>query len=68
MKRGTQEEKFEGLTLARGAKNVLEVVNKQSTLVTLEEVATKGVAIPERAPAAGHVRAGCDQPPRHSPR
>lgn len=53
VKRGSDEEKFEGLTMARGAKNVLEVVNKQSKLVTLEEVATKGLAIPERVPAAG---------------
>ena len=53
MKRGSDEEKFEGLTMARGAKNVLEVVNKQSKLVTLEEVAAKGLAIPERVPAAG---------------
>jgi hypothetical protein len=53
IKRGGQEEKFEGLTMARGAKNVLEVVNKQSQLVTLEEIAVKGIAIPERAPAVG---------------
>jgi phage tail sheath protein FI len=53
VKRGSDEEKFEGLTMARGAKNVLEVVNKQSKLVTLEEVAAKGLAIPERVPAAG---------------
>ncbi len=53
VKKGTQEEKFEGLTMARGAKNALEVVNKQSQLITLEEVATKGLALPERAPATG---------------
>src|SRR5690348_14729869 len=29
VKKGADEEKFEGLTLARGAKNALEVVNKQ---------------------------------------
>ncbi|MCC7366412.1 MAG: phage tail sheath family protein [Dehalococcoidia bacterium] len=53
IKRGGQEEKFEGLTFARGAKNVLEVVNKQSQLVTLEEVRVAGVAAPERLPAPG---------------
>lgn len=54
IKHGTQEEKFDGLTMARGAKNALEVVNKQSQLITLEEVAVKGLAIPERAPAVGN--------------
>ena len=53
VKKGTTEEKFEGLTLARGAKNALEVVNKTSTLITLEEVRVAGLALPERAPAAG---------------
>jgi hypothetical protein len=53
VKRGGTEEKFEGLTMARGAKNAIEVVNKQSTLVTLEEVRVTGVAIPERIPAPG---------------
>jgi phage tail sheath protein FI len=53
VKHGQQEEKYEGVTMARGPKNVLEVVNKQSKLVTLEEVAAKGVAIAERAPASG---------------
>ncbi|MGH2632104.1 MAG: phage tail sheath family protein, partial [Tepidiformaceae bacterium] len=51
VKKGTTEEKFEGLTLARGAKNALEVVNKTSTLITLEEVRVAGLALPERAPA-----------------
>ncbi len=54
VKKGTDEEKFEGLTMARGAKNALEVVNKQSKLITLEEVATKGVAIAERVPTSGN--------------
>ncbi len=49
---GGQEEKHEGLTFARGAKNVFDVVNKASKLVTLEEVKTN-IAIAERAPAAG---------------
>ena len=53
VKKGSDEEKFEGLTLSRGAKNALEVVNKQSKLITLEEVAVKGAAIAERIPAAG---------------
>ena len=49
---GGQEEKHEGLTFARGAKNVFDVVNKASKLVTLEEVKTN-IAVAERAPAAG---------------
>jgi uncharacterized protein len=53
VKKGLQEEKFEGLTMARGAKNALEVVNKTSTLVTLEEVRVQGINLPERAPATG---------------
>ena len=53
VKRGGAEEKFEGLTFARGAKNALEVVNKQSTLVTLEEVRVAGIAAPERLPSPG---------------
>ena len=53
IKRGGSEEKFEGLTFARGAKNALEVVNKQSTLVTLEEVRVAGIAAPERLPSPG---------------
>jgi phage tail sheath protein FI len=53
VKKGTTEEKFEGLTMARGAKNALEVVNKTSTLITLEEVRVQGIGVPERAPASG---------------
>jgi phage tail sheath protein FI len=54
VKKGTAEEKFEGLTMARGAKNALEVVNKTSTLITLEEVRVAGIGLPERAPAVGN--------------
>lgn len=50
---GATEEKFEGLTLSRGAKNALDVVNKQSTLIQLEEVKSTGLPIAERAPAPG---------------
>jgi phage tail sheath protein FI len=53
IRRGETEEKFEGLTMARGPKNVFEVVNKQSTLVTLEEVRVAGLSLAERAPAPG---------------
>lgn len=53
VRRGSSEEKFEGLTMARGARNVFEVVNKQSTLVTLEEVKVSGLSLAERAPAPG---------------
>jgi hypothetical protein len=53
VKAGTTEEKFEGLTLGRGAKNALDVVNKQSTLVQLEEVKVAGLSLAERAPAPG---------------
>ena len=47
------EEKFEGLTLNKGAKNALEVVNKTSTLIQLEELKVSGLSLAERAPAPG---------------
>jgi uncharacterized protein len=50
---GTTEEKFEGLTLSKGPKNALDVVNKTSTLVQLEELKVAGLSIAERAPAPG---------------
>ena len=50
---GGTEEKFEGLTLSKGAKNALDVVNKTSTLVQLEELKVAGLSIAERAPAPG---------------
>ena len=53
VRRGDTEERFEGLTMARGPKNVFEVVNKQSTLVTIEEVRVQGLSAAERAPAPG---------------
>jgi uncharacterized protein len=53
VRRGLTEEKFEGLTMGRGAKSAVEVVNRQSTLVTLEEVRIPGIAMTDRAPAAG---------------
>jgi len=53
VKGGGTEEKFEGLTLGRGAKNALDVVNKQSTLIQLEEVKVAGLSAAERAPAPG---------------
>ncbi len=53
VKGGGTEEKFEGLTLGRGAKNAVDVVNKQSTLIQLEEVKASGLSAAERAPAPG---------------
>lgn len=50
---GTTEEKFEGLTLGKGAKNALDVVNKTSTLIQLEELKVQGLSLAERAPAPG---------------
>jgi hypothetical protein len=43
VKRGSTEEKFEDLVLGRGAKNLVDVVTKQSQLVSLE-TATAGAA------------------------
>ena len=53
VRRGETEERFEGLTMGRGPKNVFEVVNKQSTLVTIEEVRAPGLSVADRAPAPG---------------
>lgn len=53
VKGGSSEEKFEGLTLSRGPKNALDVVNKQSTLIQLEEVKVAGLSMADRAPAPG---------------
>ena len=53
VKGGGAEEKFEGLTLGKGAKNAFDVVNKQSTLIQLEEVKVAGLSLAERAPAPG---------------
>lgn len=52
IKRGSNEERFEGLTMGRGAKNALDVVNRQSQLVTLEEVRSQAT-LADRAPAPG---------------
>lgn len=55
IKRGGAEEKYEGLSLstAKGAQNAVEVVNRQSKLVMLEELKVAGAALAERAPAPG---------------
>ena len=53
VRRGDTEEKFDALIMGRGPKNALEVVNKQSTLVTLEEVRVSGLSVADRAPAPG---------------
>ena len=53
VRRGSTEEKFEGLSMSRGPKNILEVVNKQSQLVVLEEIRVTGLSPVDRAPAAG---------------
>jgi len=52
VRRGETEERFEGLTMGRGARNVFEVVNRQSQLVSLEEIRSQA-PIAERAPAPG---------------
>jgi phage tail sheath protein FI len=49
---GGAEERYEGLSMGRGAKNAFEVVNKASQLVTLEEIRSQA-PIAERAPAPG---------------
>jgi phage tail sheath protein FI len=53
VRRGDAEEKFEGLTMGRGARNAFEVVNKQSELITLEELRVSGLSVADRAPAPG---------------
>ena len=55
VRRGTTEEKFDGLSMstAKGAANAVETVNKTSKLVMLEEVKMAGVSVAERNPAAG---------------
>jgi phage tail sheath protein FI len=52
IKSGLNEEKYEGLTFGRGAKNVFEAT-KASKLATLEEVRVSGLSMPERLPAPG---------------
>jgi hypothetical protein len=52
IRRGETEERFDGLTLGRGAKNAFEVVNKASQLVQLEEIRSQA-PIAERSPAPG---------------
>ena len=53
VKGGGTEEKYEGLTLGRGAKNVFDVVNKASALVQLEELRISGATLADRVPTAG---------------
>jgi phage tail sheath protein FI len=53
VKGGGSEEKYEGLTLGKGAKNAFDVVNKASTLVQLEELKVTGLSLAERKPAPG---------------
>ncbi|HSE46926.1 MAG TPA: phage tail sheath subtilisin-like domain-containing protein [Gemmatimonadales bacterium] len=52
IRRGDTEERYEGLSMGRGAKNAFEVVNKASELVTLEEIRSSA-PIAERAPTPG---------------
>ena len=52
VRRGDVEERYEGLSLGRGAKNAFEIVNKASQLVTLEEIRSQA-PIAERAPTPG---------------
>ena len=53
VKGGGAEEKYEGLTLGKGAKNAFDVVNKASKLVVLEELKVSGLSLSDRAPAPG---------------
>jgi len=54
-RRGSVEEKYEGLSMAttKGVAAAVDVVNKQSKLVQLEEIKQTGLSLPERIPAAG---------------
>ncbi len=45
---GTPVETFEGVTIRRGPTNVATVVRQQSKLITIEEVAGKGLAVPRK--------------------
>ncbi|MGH2608705.1 MAG: phage tail sheath family protein, partial [Tepidiformaceae bacterium] len=49
---GGAEERYEGLSMGRGAKNAFDVVNKASQLVTLEEIRSSA-PIAERSPTPG---------------
>ena len=50
---GTTTEVFEGLSLRRGdARNVVDVINPQSTLIQIEDLAPRGVSVADRRPAA----------------
>ncbi len=53
VRRGDTTETFEGLILGRGPKNAATVVNKDSKLVTIEQVAVAGASAAEAMPAAG---------------
>ncbi len=52
VRRGTSEEKYEGLSMGsgKGVQNAVDVVNKLSKLIVLEEVKVAGLALPDRAP------------------
>lgn len=52
VRKGDTEEKYEGLSMSRGAKNAVETVNRQSQVVQLEEIRSQA-PIAERAPAPG---------------
>jgi phage tail sheath protein FI len=68
VKRGNRvEERFEGLTTKRGKQNVVTVVNAQSKLIKLEEVAT-GAALERPAPGTVALANGSNgSPARVSP-
>jgi uncharacterized protein len=54
-RRGSTEEKYEGLSMAsvKGTPGAVDVVNKQSKLVQLEEVKQTGLSLPDRIPVVG---------------
>ena len=52
VRRGSTEEKYDDLVMAKGAKNLVEVVNKASQLVTLELGAANAAPAPGTYPLA----------------
>jgi phage tail sheath protein FI len=53
VRRGDIEEKHEGLIMGRGPKNAVTTINRDSKLVTVEQVAVAGAAAADTLPAAG---------------
>jgi len=53
VRRGDIVETHDGLSMGRGAKSAVAVVNRDSKLVTLEQVAIAGASVAEAMPAVG---------------